>query len=223
MLSSIEPDPTLTTMKHDSLCRCAALLASILWLCALPAAPASTIDENTAGPSTAPNTAFFGESFITPASSSFDNIAFTFLTSGGANFATGTGFLLSSEYLGTPAALSSSTTGFLGQTNASGNFYTFAGNITLAPSTTYYFYENVAIAGGTIFGGNGYPGHQFYYTEASNSNFGGQGAPLNFRVTGTAVSTAPDSGTSALLLGVGLACLFFVQHALGRRTGRASV
>lgn len=213
-------------MKNNSLSQCAALLActvSILCLCALPAARAVTIDENTAGPSTAPNPAFFGESFITPGSSSFNNIAFTFLTSGGANFAAGEGFLLSSEYLGTPGNLSNSTPGFLGQATASGNFYTFASGLTLAPSTTYYFYENVSIPGGTIFGGNVYPGRQFYYTEASNSNFGGEGAPLNFRVTGTAVSAVPDSGTSALLLGVGLACLFFVQHALGRGTGRASV
>ena len=213
-------------MKNRFLSGSIALFAcsvSILCLCALPAARATTIDENTAGPSTANNNAFFGENFITPGSSSFNNIAFTFLTSGGASYATGTGFLLSLEYTGTPANLSNSTPGFLGQATASGNFYTFAGGLTLAPSTTYYFYENAVIPGGTIFGANSYPGHQFYYTEGSNSNFAGQGGPLNFRVTGTAVSAVPDSGTSALLLSVALAGLFFVQQTLGRRTGRACV
>src|ERR1700730_3211073 len=158
------------------------LLFCALCLCALSGLRAATIDQNTAGPSTG-GTGFYGENFITPASSSFDNIVFTFLTTGGANFATGTGFLLSAEYLGPPSGLSNSTTGFLGQATASGNLYTFASGITLAPLTTYYFYENASINAGIIFGGNSYPGHQFYFSSASGTNFSGQNAPLNFRVT----------------------------------------
>src|ERR1700694_4591169 len=99
------------------------LLFCALCLSTLPAARADTVDQNTAGPSTG-GTGFYGENFITPASSSFNNITFTFLTTGGANFASGTGFLLSAEYLGPPSGLSNSTTGFLGQATASGNFYT---------------------------------------------------------------------------------------------------
>ena len=183
---------------------------SVLCLCSLPAARAATVDQNTAGPSTG-GIGFYGENFITPASSSFNNIAFTFLTTGGANFATGTGFLLSSEYLGTPANLSSSTPGFLGQATASGNVYTFTASITLAPSTTYYFYENTSINSGVIFGGNVYAGHVFYYSDTSGNNFQNEGAPLNFRVTGTAV---PEPSTSALFLIAGLAGLFFASRAV---------
>jgi hypothetical protein len=189
------------------------LLFCTLCLCSLLPAVADTVDQNTAGPSTG-GTGFYGENFITPGSSSFNNIAFTFLTTGGANFATGTGFLLSLEYLGTPANLSNSTPGFLGQAAASGNFYTFASGLTLAPSTTYYFYENASIASGTIFGGNSYAGHQFYFSSASGNNFAVQGAPLNFRVTGSAV---PEPSTNALLLSVGLAGLFLVRRAKRRR------
>jgi PEP-CTERM motif-containing protein len=185
------------------------LLFCALCLCALSGLRAATIDQNTAGPSTG-GTGFYGENFITPASSSFDNIVFTFLTTGGANFASGTGFLLSAEYLGPPSGLSNSTTGFLGQATASGNFYTFASGITLAPSTTYYFYENISINSGIIFGGNSYPGHQFYFSSASGTNFSGQGGPLNFRVTGNPV---PEPSTTALFLSAGLAGLFVVRRA----------
>lgn len=179
---------------------------------ALPAARAATVDENTAGPSAGSNADFWGENFITPASSSFNNIAFTFLTDfpNNTNFASGTGFLLSVEYLGTPANLSASTPGFLDQAIASGNFYTFTPSITLAPATTYYFYENVSIAPNTIFGGNVYAGHQFYVSSASGSNFSGGGQPLNFRVTGSQV---PEPSTSALLLSAALAGLFVVRRA----------
>jgi hypothetical protein len=185
------------------------LLFCALSFCAPSCLRAATVDQNTAGPSTG-GTGFYGENFITPASSSFDNIVFAFLTTGGANFATGTGFLLSVEYLGPPSGLSNSTTGFLGQATAAGNLYTFASGITLAPLTTYYFYENTSINSGIIFGGNSYPGHQFYFSSASGTNFSGQGAPLNFRVTGNPV---PEPSTAALLLSAGLACLFLLRHA----------
>ena len=185
------------------------LLFCALCLCAASGLRADTVDQNTAGPS-AGGTGFYGENFITPASSRFNNITFTFLTTGGANFATGTGFLLSAEYLGPPSGLSSSTTGFLGQATASGNLYTFASGITLAPLTTYYFYENTSINAGIIFGGNSYPGHQFYFSSASGTNFSGQNAPLNFRVTGNPV---PEPSTAALLLSAAFAGLFVVRRA----------
>ena len=190
------------------------LLICTLCLCTLPAARAVTVDQNTAGPSAGTNADFWGESFITPASSSFNNIAFTFLTSGGANFASGTGFLLGTEYLGTPAGLSAATPGFLDQATASGNLYTFTASITLAPATTYYFYENVSVPANTMFGGNAYAGHQLYVSSASGSNFSGGGAPLNFRVTGSPV---PEPSTSALLFSAGLAGFFFVRRAKSRR------
>lgn len=173
---------------------------------------AATVDEYTGGTATG-GTDFWGESFVTPAGNPFANIAFTFLTNHPTDtpFASGTGFLLSTEYLGTPAGLSSSTTGFIGQATASGGFYTFSASIQLAPSTTYYFYENASIPSGTIWGGGaGSPGRQFYFSSAAGTNFSGGGGPLNFRVTGNPV---PEPGTTALLLSVGLAGLFLVRRA----------
>jgi hypothetical protein len=211
-LDSVRHGLVISALKNRILKRQIILLICTFCLCSLPVARAVTVDQNTAGPSTG-GIGFYGENFITPASSSFNNITFTFLTTGGTNFATGTGFLLSSEYLGPPANLSSSTSGFLGQATASGNVYTFTASITLAPSTTYYFYENTSINSGVIFGGNVYAGHVFYYSDTSGNNFQNEGAPLNFRVSGTAV---PEPSISALLLSVGFAGLFFVRRAKGR-------
>jgi|ERR1700682_5637138 len=188
------------------------LLFCALCLCTLPAARAVTIDENTTGPSAGTGVDFWGESFITPAGSSFNNIVFTFLAGGpgtNSNFATGTGFLTSVEYTGTPAGLGSAA-GLLGQAAASGNLYTFASGITLAPLTTYYFYENASVPANTMFGGNVYAGHQLYVSSGSGSNFGGGGSPLNFRVTGSPV---PEPSTTALLLSAGLAGLFVARRA----------
>ena len=187
-------------------------ILSVLCLCSLSAARASTIDQHTTGPSTG-GTGFYGQNFITPAGNPFDNIVFTFLTTGGANFATGTGFLLSSQYLGTPAALSNATPGFLGLAAASGNLYTFSPSLTLAPATTYWFYENASIASGTIFGGDVYAGHQFYFSSSSGSPFANQTpSALNFRVTGNLV---PEPSTYALL-SAGLASLFGVARIKSR-------
>jgi hypothetical protein len=188
-----------------------------LCLYSVPPARAATVDQNNGGASTGA-AGFYGESFITPAGTSFNNIVFTFLTNHPTDdpFALGTGFLLSSQYLGTPAALSNATPGFLGQATASGNLYTFAPSLTLSPSTTYFFYENSAVpatnGSNSIWGGNADAGRQFYYTNSSASNFSPQGAAANFRVTGSAV---PEPSTSALLLSVGLASLFVVCRSRG--------
>jgi hypothetical protein len=79
----------------------------------------------------------------------------------------------------------------------------------LSPSTTYFFYENASINAGVIFGGNAYAGHQFYFSSASGSNFAGQGAPLNFRVTGNAV---PEPSAMALIFTAVVAGLFWVRR-----------
>lgn len=174
---------------------------ALLWLFAPSGVRADIVDENTVNLGSGA-AGFYGESFVTPAPSNFDNIVFTFLTGGGGNFATGTGFLLSSEYLGAPTSLSNATPGFLGQATAAGNLYTFATGLTLAPATTYYFYVNTALAANAIVGGNVYAGRQFYYSDASGNNFAGQGVAADFRVTGTVV---PEPSAIVLLLSAAFA------------------
>ena len=135
----------------------------------------------------------------------------------------GTGFLFSSGYTGTPAALSlvtEATTGFLGQADAAGGFYTFAPSLTLAPGTQYFFYGNALIPQGARSGGNVYAGGMAPFSLSANSNFipHPTGNSANFRVTGSpAGAPVPDGGASALLLGLGVAALLISQRALGRR------
>ena len=97
---------------------------------------ADTIAQNIAGTvSLLRQHLYFGQSFTTVTLSPESNIAFNFFSNVPATtpYAVGTGFLLSMEYLGTPANLSSATPGFLGQATASGGFYTFNSSLTLFP------------------------------------------------------------------------------------------
>ncbi len=148
--------------------------------------------------------------------------------------AVGTGFLFSSAYTGTPAglsSLSSATPGFLGQAVTAGGFYIFDSNLTLAPGTQYFFYENAVINQGGRSGGPGVGGPTagpvylggvafFTFPTSPNSNFvvDPSGFSANFRVTGSPVrASVPDGGASALLLGLGLGALLISRRALGRR------
>jgi hypothetical protein len=126
---------------------------------------------------------YSGQSFTTVTVTPESNIAFNFFSDLPATtpYALGTGFLLSMEYLGTPADLSSATPGFLGQATASGGFYTFDPSLTLLPATQYFFYENALIPGSSIIGGNVIAGGQQYLTVSANSDFAGIELSSNFR------------------------------------------
>jgi len=90
---------------------------------------------------------YCGQSFTTPSGGPWHNITFNFYSTpaGGATpastpAAAGTAFLLTQEYLGTPAALSSSTPGYLAQSiSISGGVYVFPSSLALSPGTKYWF------------------------------------------------------------------------------------
>jgi hypothetical protein len=188
----------------------AALALSVL--VTLANAHATTIASNTGG-NGFNQQGYFGQSFTTVAGSPASNITFNFFSDIPATtpFASGTGFLLSMEYLGSPAALSAATPGFLGQAVAAGGFYSFASNLTLLAGTQYFFYENALLAAGSISGGNLYPGGQGYFSSAGNTNFSGFGDSNNFEVNGTAV---PENSGTVFLLGMSLAALVAVRRAI---------
>ncbi len=66
-----------------------------------------------------------GQSFTVVAPGPVNNVVFNFFSDATATTPTafGTGFLLSSEFLGLPSALSNATPGFLGMATAAGGFY----------------------------------------------------------------------------------------------------
>jgi len=87
------------------------------------------------------------------------------------------------------------------------------------PGTQYFFYEDAQIPGGAISGGNIIPGEQGYFADEDTDNFQSNEFSLNFRVTGTPVGV-PDTGASALLLGLSSTVIVLIQRALGRRQQR---
>src|SRR5262245_5631463 len=120
------------------------LSAITVFLLTATAALADTIVQNAGGIS-GNNVGFYGQSLITPAGAPWNNITFNFLAAGNAPQAAGALYLLSTEYLGTPAGLSSSTAGFIAQSLFVGEgtgAWMFAPGVTLLPSTTYFLYSN---------------------------------------------------------------------------------
>lgn len=193
--------------------------ASILTLASLAfvttSASAATLAEFTGGTvTTSPGNYSPGQSFTVTGSGSFTNISFNFFSNVPATtpFASGTGFLLSSSYGGTPAALSNATAGYLGQATASGGFYNFGSSVTLSAGTQYFFYTGQTFSSAiTGAGFNAYAGGSYLLSQQLGNFADTVNTDSNFRVTGDAVG-APDGGSTALLLALGVAGLW-----LGRR------
>lgn len=150
---------------------------------------------------------YFGDVVTMPTNPSghgWHNITFNWIAPDSSAAAFGTLFVLTQEYLGTPADLSSSTPGFLGASiGISGGAYDFAYGVKLLPSTTYWFYSNAEIPTGAITGGFG--GDLYYAPTGADTFtlFSGAG-PANFVLTGV----TPEPATISLLgLGIALAAL----------------
>jgi hypothetical protein len=199
----------------------AGIAVASLLIASAPEASADIVASFTSGTALNDAAAFVGQSFTTTNLVPETNITFNFFSDVPPTTpeAVGTGFLLSQEYLGTPAALSSSTPGFLAQAAASGGEYSFGSAATLLPGTQYFLYENVHIPSGSISGGATYSGGQLYATTSSSSDFAGEGlSTTNFLVQGSPATAVPEP-SQYVVLGVIAACLG-LRYLLLKRLSR---
>jgi hypothetical protein len=186
---------------------------------------ASVIAAYTAGTDPPSLSDWFGESFMTPSTGGpWNTITFNFLTGdpGTTPVAAGTAYLLSSEYLGLPGNLSSSTPGFIAaSTSVSSGVYLFSTGVTLSQNTEYWVYEDTPlnITGTSV--GAGTATQHAYLSFTSTQNFSSfPGAVSNFSVSGTQTTAgAPEPGTAGLG-GAALALLACVARR--KRQSRAA-
>jgi hypothetical protein len=180
---------------------------------------AVVIVQNLGGTATS-GVAFQGQSFTTPSGGPWDDITFNFFSDVPPTTpeAAGSAFLLSQQYSGTVANLSSSAPGFLGEsTGITGGKYVFPTSLVLDPNVQYWVYENAAFS---VTGGNTITGGQGYF--AQNASFGfnpGTGVSNNFTVSGDVASTVPEPSTWAMILAgfVGLGFAAFRRSTKGGR------
>ena len=170
-------------------------------------APAQTILQVTSGTGTA-GPEYFGQSFTTPSGGPWNSITFNFYSTPApvsTPAAAGTAFLLTEEYLGTPAALSSSTPGYLAQsTSISGGVYVFPSSVVLNPVTKYWIYGNAAMVT-TGSGTGGSPAGAAYFAGSSTTNFSavGGGQVVNYNLSSGPVSTTPGQTILQVTYGTG--------------------
>ena len=209
-----------------------SILQALVFAAAIGSASAQVIIVVfNSGTATATGPFYIGESFTTPAGGPWNSISFAFYgtPASGGNPAsnpigTGTAFLLTQEYLGTPAALSSSTPGFLAQSiSNAGGVYTFPAAIKLNANTKYWVYENALI---TITGNGaaGIPSQFLYFAATATTDFssGGGSEVTNFLVGGDPpIPTTTPIPPSILLtaLGVGISGLIEARRRFRARLG----
>jgi hypothetical protein len=177
------------------------------------------IVENLAGTKESGIGLFIGQSFTTPSSGGpWDDITFNYFTftSPTIPVATGTAFLLSQEYLGTPPNLGSSTFGFLAEsTMIIGGMHVFPTALELSPGTQYFVYENAVSP--DLSGGNTISGGQGYFTHSASGDFHFNGVSNNFAVSGAVAGVIPEPSTWAMML-LGFAGLGYAGYRRALRT-----
>jgi hypothetical protein len=165
---------------------------------------ATTITVNTAGSSS--GTFAPGQSLTTPVGGPWDDITFNWFN-GAAPTAAGSLFILTQEYLGTAANLSTSTPGFLAEsTGIASGMYDFNPSVTLQGATKYFVYANVDIittgspsdvyAGGNLYHPN--------FNNIANAFISQTDQDANFSLQGTLAATPVPEPASLVLLGSAL-------------------
>jgi hypothetical protein len=169
-----------------------------------------TIISNNAGTSTLGGSGYEGHSFTVPAGTAYNQLTFSWISSDQVTrLAAGNLFLLTQEYLSSPANLSAATPGFVAEsTGIANSAYVFHPSVTINPSTQYWVYmgDDASLAGGGFTFLNPYPGGKAYeqFTSPNSPYFNnGEGLDFNFILSGVAV---PEPST-VLLLAIGLTCI----------------
>jgi hypothetical protein len=145
-----------------------------------------------------------GQSVTTPGGGPWDTIEFDFIDSNGAPLATGGLYVLTQEYAGTRANLSSSTAGYLGFTNTIGNGIWDFNGVTLNPQTQYFFYMDSVVGTPAIKldAAGSYAGGVAYGDGGDRSYASVAGYDALFVLKGSQVSSGtPEPGTLALMAG----------------------
>jgi PEP-CTERM motif len=149
--------------------------------------------------------AFNGQSFTTPSSGGpWDDITFNFFSNVPPTTpeAAGTAFLLNQEYLGRPSNLSSSTTGFLGEsTGITGGMYIFPTSLTMDPGVQYFVYDNSSFS---LTCDNVVSGGQEYNSSSASGDFAGAGISDNFTLSESVVSAAVPEPSALMVLAAAL-------------------
>ncbi len=194
------------------LARSASLLALACFAFVAAPARAATIATAIGGASFNNASTFVGQSFTVTGSGAFTNISFNFFSDTASTTPTafGTAFLLNTLYTGTPGALSSGSTGYLGQATASGGLYNFGSSVTLLAGSQYFLYSSALFPAASISGDNAYAGGSSYFSSGSGSTYSAF-TSANFRVTG---NNTPDGGSAALMLALGVVGLLVGRRSL---------
>jgi hypothetical protein len=189
-------------------------------------ARADTIVQSTTTSANISNNAF-GQSVLTPSGGPWGSITFNFYDNSNNPFAVGSLYLLTQAYGGTPASLSSSTSGYIATGTASGGTsWVFDPSVTLQPSTTYFFYMG-STSGSTRLEyatPSAYAGGHFYDAGSAASTYSSLSAfDAAFTLSGTSnPGPLPGSGLlswAALCFG-GIAMRFRLCLAAARTACR---
>lgn len=182
---------------------------------------AATISSATTGNGSA-NNPYYSQGLTLGSGGDWNNISFAFDRNSGAGFtayAAGDLFILTANYSGTPAALSSSTSGYLAQSNGISNgFWTFDSSVTLQSSSTYYFVmgDRANASSTRIYGvfNNSAPG--LGVSSGANSAYFGNNNDFDHILRGEVVppSTVPLPAGMPLLIG-GMLALGLLKRRRG--------
>lgn len=196
--------------------RMVALLIGSLPFTPLPARAAVLAENIASGASLLGGSVLPGQSFTVAGSGSYSNISFNFFAADSSPYAVGTGFLLSAPHFGF-VGINSATPGFLGSATSSGGFYNFGSSVTLVAGNQYFFYSlfEFVPALTLLLNADSYSGGSFISASDNGQGFVNSisAVDTHFRVTGDSVGVAtPDTGTTALMLGLVLAGLIGLRR-----------
>ena len=176
--------------------RALALAAGVLLglSCAVPAT-AQVIVENRGGSGPTVATYAQGQSVTLPSGvAGLNNFSFNFYDSANNNgFASGRLFLLNTSYLGTPATLSSLTPGYIADTTAAGNLWTFSlPGQGLSSGQIFFYMDAPSGVSLKVASSSNYGGGNQYVANSASMNYGNQSArDLDFTIANAA---APSPG-----------------------------